>query len=65
MGVGGGQKPPVVINLIQLMPGAIKGGIHISGTFSGTPSQNGNAMMRLVINEISQAAQLRATPQVS
>lgn len=65
MGVGAGQKPPVLINLIQVMPGAIRGGIHISGNFNGTPAQNGNAMMRLVIDEVSQAAQLRATPQVS
>jgi len=63
MGVGADSKPPVSVTIIQVQAGAIRE-LNISGNFQGTPDAVGKALMNVVIDQISQAAQLRATPQV-
>ena len=63
MGVGADSKPPVSVTIIQVQAGAIRE-LNISGNFQGSPDAVGKALMNVVIDQISQAAQLRATPQV-
>lgn len=65
MGVGGGDKPPVSVTIINIQAGAITGGINITGSFTGSPDANAKSMYNMIIDQISQAAQLRATPQVT
>jgi len=65
MGVGADSKPPVSVTLIQVQAGAIRElNIH-AGNLQGSPHAIGQSLMNLVIDQVSQAAQLRATPQVS
>lgn len=65
MGIGGQDKPPISIVNYIIQAGAITGGIHISGSFAGSAQANASAIYRMIVDEVSQAAQLRATPQVA
>lgn len=66
MGVGAADKPPISITVIYVQAGAITGGINFhDASFTGGPEANGRAMYNMIIDQLSQVAQLRATPQVT